>query len=157
MQILVIQFKPYVTLSKRGMYRQSELMNRVGLACMVLHFWKVFSKDSGSFPFRNEWTKRQICISTTSLTFFHSLKRCEDDSRKSEKDIMRKAFLYLSSLSLMNLELERNQIWQPYRRFKYSVIDIFEFRFPNIISYFWEHTESSSKLLHDHLWLVMTI
>ena len=47
----------------------------------------MFSKDLVIRPFTN-------CISTIYLILrtFHSLKRGEDGSRKSEKDMMRKAF-----------------------------------------------------------------
>ena len=67
MQILVIDFIPYVTLWVRGLYKHSELLNLVGWVCKVLHFWKKLSNDWGSFPLRKSCTKRQFSISTISL------------------------------------------------------------------------------------------
>ena len=86
----------------------------IGAAESTLHFWKMFSKDLGSFPFlkMNEPSAVLHFYNIFDSKNFHSLKRGEDGSRKSEKDIMCKAFFCkISSLSLMNLvELERNQI-----------------------------------------------
>ena len=73
MQIFVIEFIPYVTLLQRGMYKDSALLNLVGLVCTSLHLRKKFSKDLGSLPFKKEWTKTQFWISTISsiLRIFH--------------------------------------------------------------------------------------
>ena len=67
MQRLVIEFRPYFTLLKGFMYKHSELLNLVGLMCISLHFWKKFSNDLGSLPFRNEWTRTQFWVLTMSL------------------------------------------------------------------------------------------
>ena len=94
MQSFVIEFIPYVTLLKWGMYKDSALLNLVGLVCTSLHLRKKFSKDLGSLPFKKEWTKTQFWISTISsiLRIFHFLNKGDDDSCNSENDIIRRAF-----------------------------------------------------------------
>ena len=44
MQIFEIEFIPYVTLLKRGMYKDSALLNLVGLVCTSLHLRKNFKR-----------------------------------------------------------------------------------------------------------------
>ena len=80
MQRLVIEFIPYFTLLKGFMYKLSELLSLVGLMCISLHFWKKFSNDLGSFPFRNEWTRTQFWVLTISLILriFHFLNKGDD-------------------------------------------------------------------------------
>ena len=69
MQIFVIEFIPYVTLLKQGMYKDSALLDLVGLVCISIHLRKKFSKYLGSLPFKIEWTKKQFLISTISSIF----------------------------------------------------------------------------------------
>ena len=119
MQIFVIEFIPYVTLLKGGIYKHSALLNLVGLIWISLHLWKKFSKDLGSFPFKKEWTKRQFWISTIPLilSIFHFLYNGEDGSCNSENEMIRKAFFWsFWILSLISSELDWNHIWQPWRR-----------------------------------------
>ena len=123
-QVFVMEFLPYLTLFKRGIYKDSDLLNLVGELCISLHLWKKVSKEVGSLPFRKEWQRRHFenkpCL--WFLRIFHFLNNGEGESRKSEKDIMRNAcFCNSSILSLMNLELDRNQIWQPYRRWDSNI------------------------------------
>ena len=88
---------------------------------------------------RKEWLKRQFCNSTMSLILriFHFLNRGEDESLKSENDIMRSAFFCnFSILFLMALELDRNQTWHPYLRMDLKVHDALNrvLRLPSVSS-----------------------
>ena len=91
------------------MYKDSALLNLVGLVCTSLHLRKKISKDLGSLPFKKEWTKTQFWISTISsiLRIFHFLNKGDDDSCNSENDMIHSAFFCsFCILSLINSELD---------------------------------------------------
>ena len=115
-QLLVIEFRPYVTLFTRGMYKHADRFSLVRIVCISPHLWKKFSNDFGNLPLRNEWHRRQFCISTRSFIFriFQSLNNGEEGSRKSEKDIILRAFFWSLSIFARVVWVPNwYQIWQP--------------------------------------------
>ena len=81
--------------------------------------WRRWFQNLGCFI---PWLNTSICNGILQINNvfdfedFPFLNKGKDESQRSEKDMMSDPFFYnFSILSLINLELDRNQIWHLYR------------------------------------------
>ena len=141
MQLFVIEFRPYVTLFTRGMYKHADRFSLVGIVCISPHLWKKFSNYFGNLPLRNEWHRRQFCISTRSFIFriFQSLNNGEEGSkirkRHNSKGFLLKLIYFCScclSPKLIPNLAAITKMW-----FKNSMVYVFKLNSWNIMSDFW--------------------